>query len=75
MGIAGCIVRKMSGSDEFYDNDEVHGTYLRHRQRPDNTNDAIERPIFLELAGDLIGLDIVDLPDPPVPTSSRPASP
>lgn len=51
----------MPGHDEFYDRDDIHEAYLRHRQRPDNPNDAIERPIFLELAGDLSGLDIIDL--------------
>jgi SAM-dependent methyltransferase len=51
----------MPDRDEFYDRDGVREEYLQHRQRPDNPNDAIERPIFLELAGDLAGLDIIDL--------------
>jgi SAM-dependent methyltransferase len=40
---------------------EVRERYLAHRERPDNPNDAIERPLFLELAGDLADLDILDL--------------
>lgn len=51
----------MSPDKEFYDNPEVRSQYLAHRDRPDNPNDALERPIFLELAGDLAGLDIIDL--------------
>ncbi len=51
----------MPGSDEFYDQDEWFTTYLQGRERPDNPNDTIERPIFNEVAGDLRGLDIIDL--------------
>jgi SAM-dependent methyltransferase len=45
----------------FYDNDEVHNTYLAHRRSQDNPNDAIEHPLFMPLVGDLAGLDIIDL--------------
>ncbi|HEY9652370.1 MAG TPA: class I SAM-dependent methyltransferase [Coleofasciculaceae cyanobacterium] len=45
----------------FYDNPEVQANYFAHRARPDNPNDALERPLFLELAGNLSNLDIVDL--------------
>lgn len=55
------ILRHMSGAGEFYDHDDVLTRYLKHRSRPDNPNDAIERPIFLELVGNVGGLDIVDL--------------
>ncbi|BDA66922.1 Methyltransferase type 11 [Calothrix sp. PCC 7716] len=51
----------MSEDKEFYDNPEVLRYYLVHRRRPDNPNDALERPIFLELAGNLTNLDIIDL--------------
>jgi trans-aconitate methyltransferase len=51
----------MSGNKEFYDNPDVRANYLAHRKRADNPNDALERPIFLKLAGKLINLDIVDL--------------
>jgi hypothetical protein len=43
----------MSSDKEFYDNPEVRTNYLAQRDRPDNPNDALERPLFLELAGDL----------------------
>src|SRR5690606_9274509 len=55
------ILQRMTGSDEFYDSLNVHETYLKQRQRPDNPNDAIEGPHFLRLAGDMHGLDIIDL--------------
>lgn len=45
----------------FYDNAEVRAKYFAHRARPDNPNNALECPLFLELAGDLRNLDIVDL--------------
>ncbi|MBD2101379.1 class I SAM-dependent methyltransferase [Leptolyngbya sp. FACHB-261] len=45
----------------FYDNSELLSGYLAHRARPDNPNDTLERPLFLELAGDLTNLDILDL--------------
>ena len=51
----------MSRDQEFYDNPDVRAKYLAHRARPDNPNDALERPLFLELAGNLSNLDIVDL--------------
>ncbi|RUT10195.1 hypothetical protein DSM106972_006900 [Dulcicalothrix desertica PCC 7102] len=41
----------MSEDKEFYDIPEVLKYYIAHRRRPDNPNDALERPIFLELAG------------------------
>ena len=50
----------MPEEQAFYDNPEVRSQYLAHRDRPDNPNDALERPIFLELAGHLTGLDIID---------------
>lgn len=51
---------EMPEEQAFYDNPEVRSQYLAHRDRPDNPNDALERPIFLELAGHLTGLDIID---------------
>lgn len=51
----------MSESKAFYDNAEVRAKYLAHRTRPDNPNNALERPLFLELAGELGNLDILDL--------------
>jgi SAM-dependent methyltransferase len=55
------MLQPMSGRGAFYDDDEWRATYLQGRERPDNPHDAIERPIFRELAGDLSGLDIIDL--------------
>lgn len=51
----------MSEDRAFYDNIDVRTNYLAHRDRADNPNDTLERPIFLELAGNLSNLDIVDL--------------
>lgn len=48
----------MSEDRAFYDNLDVRANYLAHRDRTDNPNDTLERPIFLELAGNL---DIFDL--------------
>lgn len=51
----------MSEDKEFYDIPDVHKYYLAHRRRPDNPNDTLERPVFLELTGNLTNLDIIDL--------------
>ena len=51
----------MSKDNEFYDDNNVLESYSAHRKRPDNPNDALERPLFLDLVGDLRGLDITDL--------------
>lgn len=51
----------MPGNHEFFDNPDVRSRYLAHRTQPDNPNDALERPLFLELAGNLNQRDIVDL--------------
>jgi SAM-dependent methyltransferase len=51
----------MSEDRAFYDNLDVQTNYLAHRNRADNPNDTLECPIFLELAGNLSNLDIVDL--------------
>jgi len=45
----------------FYDHPAVQAQYFAHRDRPDNPNDTLERPIFLQLVGDLRELDILDL--------------
>jgi SAM-dependent methyltransferase len=51
----------MTQESEFYDDPDVRTNYFLHRKRPDNPNDVLERPLFLELAGDLTNLDIIDL--------------
>jgi SAM-dependent methyltransferase len=50
----------VSGS-EFFDDDEIFETYLQRRKRPDNPNDALEKPIILELMGNVKYADILDL--------------
>jgi SAM-dependent methyltransferase len=52
MGLAG---------PDFYDNDDVFETYIAHRDRPDSANDTLEKPVLLELLGDLSGKRILDL--------------
>jgi 2-polyprenyl-3-methyl-5-hydroxy-6-metoxy-1,4-benzoquinol methylase len=52
---------RMPDNRAFYDQDGVLDTYLEVRQWVDNPNATIERPTFYELAGDLSGLDIIDL--------------
>lgn len=51
----------MPNDKPFYDDESIQEIYFAHRKRPDNPNDALERPLFLELAGDLTDLDIIDL--------------
>ncbi|HEY9625404.1 MAG TPA: hypothetical protein V6C78_34110 [Crinalium sp.] len=51
----------MSNQDEFYDNPEIRAKYIARRTQPDNPNDTLERPIFLDLVGNLKQLDIIDL--------------
>ena len=48
------------GSD-FYDDDEVFKTYMMHRQRPENPNDTLEKPVLMELLGNLTEKRILDL--------------
>ena len=50
----------MAKDKPFFDHEEVLERYLGD-QRPDNPKATLERPLFLELAGDLRELDIVDL--------------
>ncbi|MBI4779782.1 MAG: class I SAM-dependent methyltransferase [Oscillatoriophycideae cyanobacterium NC_groundwater_1537_Pr4_S-0.65um_50_18] len=51
----------MSNHEEFYDNPDIRAKYIARRTQPDNPNDTLERPIFLELVGNLSQLDIIDL--------------
>ena len=46
---------------QFYDNSAVFQTYMQHRQRPDNPNDTLEKPVILALLGAIRDLDILDL--------------
>ena|SRR6266508_3179819 len=45
----------------FYDDDAVFKTYMARRQRENNPNDTLEKPIILELAGELTNQRILDL--------------
>ena len=46
---------------EFYDDEEVFATYSSRRARMEGPNEALEKPIFDELVGELSGLRILDL--------------
>ncbi len=58
MGV--CAGMSERGSD-FYDNDAVFETYMERRQGQDNANDTLERPVMLEMIGDVTGKHILDL--------------
>jgi SAM-dependent methyltransferase len=53
-------VMSLAGPD-FYDDEEVFETYMAHRERGDNPNDTLEKPVLIELLGDLNGKRILDL--------------
>ena len=46
---------------EFYDDDDTFNTYMARRQRPGNPNDTMEKPVLLELIGELTNQRILDL--------------
>lgn len=45
----------------FYDDDAIFNTYLARRQRADNPNDTMEKPVILELIGEFTNQRILDL--------------
>jgi SAM-dependent methyltransferase len=45
----------------FYDNDAIFKTYMSGRQRKNNPNDTLEKPVILELVGDFTNQRILDL--------------
>ena len=45
----------------FYDDDDVFKTYMARRQRADNPNDTMEKPVILELIGEFTNQRILDL--------------
>ncbi|MFN8487543.1 MAG: methyltransferase domain-containing protein [Caldilineaceae bacterium] len=45
----------------FYDDAAVFATYQQRRQRPDSPNDTLEKPVMLDLIGDVTGLAVLDL--------------
>lgn len=51
----------MTRGPEFYDEEAVFTRYTQRRQRPDNPNDTIEKPVFMALLGDVQGKAVLDL--------------
>ena len=45
----------------FYDDDSIFNTYMARRQRKDNPNDTMEKPVILELVGEFSDRRILDL--------------
>ena len=45
----------------FYDDDAVFATYMDRRRRSDSPNETLEKPVVLELAGDLAKQRVLDL--------------
>lgn len=45
----------------FYDDAAIFDTYMAKRNHTDNANDTLEKPVILELAGDLTNRRILDL--------------
>lgn len=46
---------------EFYDNEENFEKYMERRKWQENANDTLEKPVMLELIGDVAGKNILDL--------------
>jgi len=46
---------------EFYDEDAVFNVYMQARQRAENANDTLEKPLLLAMLGDPQGKHILDL--------------
>ncbi len=46
---------------DFYDDDAIFKSYMARRSRSDNPNDTLEKPVVLQLAGDLAQREILDL--------------
>lgn len=45
----------------FYDDEAVFATYMRHRQRIDTPNDTLEKPMMMDLIRPITGKHILDL--------------
>ncbi|MEA5597146.1 class I SAM-dependent methyltransferase [Rivularia sp. UHCC 0363] len=45
----------------FYDNETVFATYMRHRQGTDTPNETLEKPVILELVYPIANKRILDL--------------
>ncbi|MCB0246822.1 MAG: methyltransferase domain-containing protein [Anaerolineae bacterium] len=46
---------------DFYDDDAVFATYQGRRQRPDSPNDTMEKPVIVQLIGEVAGKHVLDL--------------
>lgn len=51
----------MTQGPDFYDQEHVFATYMQRRERSDSPNDTLEKPIIMELIGDVHGADVLDL--------------
>ncbi|KAA2302245.1 SAM-dependent methyltransferase, partial [Clostridioides difficile] len=51
---------KDRGSD-FYDDEANFEKYMERRKWQENANDTLEKPVMLELIGDVAGKNILDL--------------
>lgn len=51
----------MTSGADFYDEEQVFENYMGRRSRPDNPNDTIEKPIFMEMLGDFRDKSVLDL--------------
>lgn len=51
----------MTSGPDFYDEEDVFGRYMQGRQRPDNPNDTIEGPAFMQVLDHFQQKDILDL--------------
>jgi SAM-dependent methyltransferase len=51
----------MYKGDEFYDVDKVYEAHRSRRVDPNTPNETLEKPVIMELAGDVKGMDILDL--------------
>lgn len=46
---------------DFYDNDANFEKYMQRRQWQENANDTLEKPVIMELLGDISDRHILDL--------------
>jgi SAM-dependent methyltransferase len=51
----------MHQGDQFFDDDNMFEYYRARRHRADGPNETLEKPVFLELLGDVSGREILDL--------------
>lgn len=51
----------MTSGPDFYDEEQVFAAYMQRRQQADSPNDTLERPIVMDLIGDVRGAAVLDL--------------